>query len=361
MMNRTILHLSLIPGVGPAVLAKIARVLPCERFDELYRWSMQDFMYRIGISQQSSQAIVEGLLDTKVLHEEIRLCEKHAVRIVTIDQQEYPELLRSTHLPPIVLYWQGNSLNVVEHSIAMVGSRKASKYGQRAIDSMAPVLVEAGWTIVSGGAIGADTMVHQATLQAEGKTVAVIGAGLLCPYPRSNKKLFETIIEQGGIVMSPFPVTMEALPGNFPARNRIISGLSRATVVIQAAEKSGALITALFALEQGREVCVLPGAFDDPLSAGCHALVREGASLVTSAADILKAIGLEITQSNIIKNNTKEKLKDPLLEACVMPQTFDDLCLVLGYDETYLQERLVALQIEGVLEQDVMGRWYSVI
>lgn len=360
-MNRTILHLSLIPGIGPAVILKIARALPYERFEELYRWSVQSFMYRAGVSEQSSEAIVQGLLDDKVLIQELRLIEKYHINVVTFDEQTYPALLHATYLPPSVLYWQGESLDILEHAVAMVGSRKASHYGQRAIESFVPELIAAGWTLVSGGALGADTMAHKATLLAGGKTVAVIGSGLLCPYPRSNKKLFETIIERGGIVMSPFPLTMDALPGNFPARNRIISGLSLATVVIQAAEKSGALITALFALEQGRDVCALPGPFDDPLSAGCHALLHEGAHVITSAESILKVLGSDLYRAPVMGVVAPEQviIKDPLVEACKTPQTFDDLCSLLGYDEVQLQERLVNLQLEGAIDQDIMGRWYS--
>lgn len=367
-MNKTLLHISLIPGVGPAAVLKIVRVLPYERFEELYHWSVQNFMYRAGVTEQTSQAIVQGLLDQTVLVRELHLLEKHRVQVVMLDQPEYPEFLKNTYLPPLVLYWQGESLDILQHTIALVGARKATSYGQRAIDTMVPELVAAGWTIVSGGALGADTMAHRATLKAGGKTVAVIGAGLLCPYPRSNEKLFETIVEQGGLVMSPFPLTMEALAGNFPARNRIISGLSWATVVIQAAQKSGALITAFFALEQGREVCAVPGPFDDPLSAGCHVLLREGATVVMSATDILKAVGADSDEQAVAAESipdtsglgepVAQKTKDPLLHACVTPQTFDDLCLVLGYDESQLQERLVTLQLEGVLDQDIMGRWF---
>lgn len=371
-MNRIILHLSLITGVGPAVILKIVRVLPYERFEELYQWSVQHFVYRAGISEQAAKLIVQGLLDDVVLEKELRLIEQYGINVITLDEREYPALLRVTYLPPIVLYWQGRSFDILDRAVAMIGSRKATTYGQRAIESFVPNLVAAGWSLVSGGALGADTMVHKASLRAGGKTIAVIGSGLLCPYPRSNIKLFEAIIERGGMVMSPFPLTMEALPGNFPARNRIISGLSSATVVIQAAAKSGALITALFALEQGRDVCALPGPFDDPLSEGCHALLQEGAQVVTSAETILKILGSEIyktvrTQEHIFEQVDSEReplerivkqVKDPVVEACKIPQTFDDLCLLLGYDELQLQERLVTLQLEKVIDQDIMGRWY---
>lgn len=385
-MKRVLLHLSLIPQVGPAVVAKILKVLSYDSLDQIYRWSLQDFMYKAGLSESIAETVLHGLFDTKALQQELALIEKHGIRWVTCFDEEYPFLLKNTHVPPIVLYWRGAELDVLNRSIAIVGSRKANVYGQRVIDGLVPDIVQAGWCLTSGGALGADTLVHRAAVRNKGVTCAVIGSGLLVPYPASNTTLFEDIVAQGGIVMSPFPLKMQALPGNFPARNRIISGLSVATVVVQAAEKSGALITATYALEQGREVCAVPGHIDDPLSAGCHALLKEGALVVTSARDIFVACGIEesagehvLTQKTVFsddeedsspvspnsaknnqKENKKQKSDDPLYVACTTPQLFDDLCVLLGYDELRLQERLITLQLEGLLEQDSMGRWYSV-
>jgi DNA processing protein len=390
-MNNILLHLVLISDVGPAAVTKLQQVLPFDQFDQLYHWGVQDFMYKAGLSEKVATLLVQGLFDTKLLDQELALIKKHAIRWVTIAQDEYPLFLRNTHLPPLVLYWRGADLTVLESSIAVVGSRKANAYGQQFIDEAVPELVAAGWCVVSGGALGADTLAHKAALSCQGITCAVIGSGLLVPYPQSNKRLFEAIVERGGIVMSPFPLTMEALPGNFPARNRIISGLSQTTVVVQAAIKSGALITAFYALEQGREVCAVPGPLHDPLSAGCHAIIREGALLVTSGHDILLACGdvwahsfdcngEHVSQkvpaqkvSRAVPENSIVLAKEPpvlqpaypytdaVMQACAAPQMFDDLCILLGYDETQLQERLLTLQLEGFLDQDIMGRWYSIV
>ena len=351
--------------IGPAIIERIARVLPYEKFDQLYNWRLEHYRNRAGIAEQTAQAMVEGLADIELLNRELALIERHAIRWVSIDSPAYPITLKNTHLPPSVLYWQGADLAVLDNALAMVGSRKVNLYGQRVIDMLVPDLVAAGWALVSGGAIGADTLVHQVTVRSGGITAAVIGSGLLKPYPSSNRRLFATLVEKGGIVMSPFPLTMEAMPGNFPARNRIIAGLSQATVVVQAAEKSGALITAMYALEQGREVCAVPGALDDPLSAGCHALLREGGLLIRSAQDILMALGDQGIAAQPVVEHEQQELpeepKDPVITACVQPQLFDDLCRILQYDEMRLQDRLMALQLEGVLEQDIMGRWYSII
>lgn len=376
-MNKVLLHLVLISDIGPAAIAKIQRVLPFEHFEQLYRWSIQDFMYKAGLSPKVAENLVQGLFDTSIVDKELALIEKHGIRWVSLDQEEYPESLRNTHLPPYILYWKGADLTVLEHSIAVVGSRKANAYGEAFINKNVPDIIASGWCVVSGGALGADTMAHKAALASKGITCAVIGSGLLVPYPSSNKRLFEAIVANGGIVMSPFPLTMEAFPGNFPARNRIISGLSQATVVVQAAIKSGALITAFYALEQGREVCAVPGPLNDLLSEGCHAIIREGALLVTCAQDILLACGdaslfnvgydSRASQLTIDAPHPVQEVKevypytDPVMQACNAPQMFDDLCVLLGYDETQLQERLLTLQLEGFLDQDIMGRWYTII
>ncbi len=189
-MNKVLLHLILIEGIGPAVIAKIQRAVPFEQFEQLYHWSKQDFMYKAGLSEKVAENLIQGLFDTKVLDQELALIQQHNIRWVTIAQDEYPEFLRNTYLPPSVLYWRGADLAVLENSIAVVGSRLANNYGQNFIDTQVPDLVAAGWCIVSGGALGADTLAHRATLACRGITCAVIGSGLLVPYPASNKKLF---------------------------------------------------------------------------------------------------------------------------------------------------------------------------
>jgi Predicted Rossmann fold nucleotide-binding protein involved in DNA uptake len=148
-------------------------------------------------------------------------------------------------------------------------------------------MVENGWVIVSGGAIGADSMAHAKTVACGGRTMAIIGSGLLNPYPSSNEKLFNDILASGGLILSPFGMQTVARPGNFPARNRVIAGLSLGCVVVQAAKKSGASITAQLALDNGREVFAVPGLFHDELSIGCHALIQQGAKIISDAYDIL--------------------------------------------------------------------------
>ena len=202
---------------------------------------------------------------------------------------EYPSLLTEIPGPPEVLYWRGKIEEVKSPSIALVGCRAPTPYGERVAWLLSEELAKMGVTTVSGLARGIDTVVHEATLKAGGKTIAVLGTGMDLIYPSENKNLAAKISQQG-VVVTEFPPGTLPLPHNFPQRNRIISGLSLGTVVIEAAEKSGALITARLAAEQGREVFAVPGPITSPVSRGPNRLIRDGAKLAQRAEDILEEI-----------------------------------------------------------------------
>ncbi len=355
------LHLSLIDGVGPGIIQKIIKHKPKKLpWPDLHHFSAFDWM-RFSIQEVTAQKIVTGLQDSDCLVQEQSLLEKHQINWTTILDPEYPELLKHIHLPPPVLYWRGTLLNDDTKKIAVVGARKADQYGAHAIDLIVPMLVQYGITIVSGGALGADSMAHCATLDAGGNTITVLGSGLLCPYPRENRRLFDRIIEQGGAVLSAFPLRTTPHPGNFPARNRIIAGLSLGVIVVQAARKSGARITAQFALEQGRDVFAIPGPIDNELSDGCHALVQEGAKLITGPGDVLIEYGIEIAPASRSILKGVKKLDDPMQEsivqACTRPQSIDELSAELKLSLAELQTHLFDLQIAGLIEQDFTGMW----
>ncbi len=258
------------------------------------------------------------------------------------------------------------SINFSEQSIAFVGARKANQYGKQAIARCIVPLIAHGWTIISGGAIGADTFAHQASVGNGGKTVAVLGSGLLCRYPRSNNKLFDTIIEHNGSLISSFPLQTIPQPGNFPIRNRIIAGMSKGCVVVQAAQKSGALITAQFALDEGREVFAIPGSIFDPLSAGCHALFSQGATVVTGPEDILKACDYTycedqdaLKQTSFVSKSMPNVSDDQrmILEFLISPKSVDDLVGAVSLSCEVIQHELSELQFEGLAEQDFTGLW----
>ncbi|TET35120.1 DNA-protecting protein DprA [Candidatus Dependentiae bacterium] len=359
-----LLHLSLIDGVGPGIIQKIIAQKPKKLpWNDLYTFSLSDWI-QFFIQEATAEKIVSGLQNNDWLVQEQSLLEKHQISWTTILDSDYPELLKHIHLPPSVLYWQGTLPSDDIKIIAIVGARKADQYGAHAIDLIVPSLVQYNITIVSGGALGADSMAHRATLDAGGATIAVLGSGLLCPYPRENRRLFGRIVEQGGAVLSAFPLRTEPYPGNFPARNRIIAGLSLGVIVVQAARKSGARITAQFALEQGRDVFAIPGPIDNELSDGCHALVQEGAKLITGPGDVLQEIGIPFEPDDgkrVKKRRGAIKLDDPMQErivqSCVRPQSIDELANQLKLSLSELQTHLFDLQIAGLIEQDFSGMW----
>ena len=212
---------------------------------------------------------------------------KAGAQILTIFNEDYPALLKEIHAPPPVLYCKGQIDK--NPKIAIVGTRRASPYGRSVSEMLAGELSSAGFTIVSGLARGIDTAAHAGTLGADGGTIAVLGSGFNHVYPKENRKFAEQITERGALITE-FPPDILPLPENFPRRNRIISGLSIATIVIEAEEKSGALITANYALEQGREVFAVPGNITSRKSMGPNLLIKQGATPALSAGDILSEL-----------------------------------------------------------------------
>jgi len=413
--NLALLHLSLIKNVGPSSILKIIRKLQdgsSLNLNEIYKYSSQDFSEKFGISKKISSLISSELSNKSDLEEEIKLAEKYKIKIITILDDEYPEDLREIYYPPPVIYLSGQPIEKSEKIISIVGSRNGDSYSQKSINQIVPNLVDNDWTIASGGALGVDSMAHELTLESNGKTISIIGSGILNPYPKENKKLFRKILENNGTVISPFALKYPPQRGNFPARNRIISGISKGCIVVQASEKSGALITAQFAVEQGKQVFAIPGSIDNELSFGCHKLIQQGAKLVTNPSDILEEFGdysvthstrsqsslaqgernksttdrtehaLSLSKDTTHKstyrqNNTKKSVRpecdakrrvskgliknniiqDPIIVNLITPISIDDLSNKTKISNTELQSKLFELQLEGKVKQNFAGLW----
>ena len=213
------------------------------------------------------------------------------IRTINIDDAEYPEILKKIHSPPKALYVNGSFKEEDDFAVAIVGSRRASRYGIEMSEKLGYDLALCGVTVVSGMARGIDSAAHRGALKANGRTIAVMGSGHGHIYPAENKDLYVKIAESGAVI-SEFENGVSPLPQNFPIRNRVISGLSLGIVVVEAAKNSGALITADFALEQGREVFAVPGKISSVTSVGTHELIKDGAKLVQSAEDIMEELSL---------------------------------------------------------------------
>lgn len=395
--NRDILlHLSLLQGVGPATTISLIQSLGTkdQRFlhrdlwwqwaadidlNQIYSFTVQDCQQVVGTTLKTAQMVVDGLADKGWLETELKLLEKHRdIRLITIFDDEYPELLKHIPCPPLLLYARGAILVKNALRLAVVGARKAGKYSQDAIATLVPEFIAHDWDIVSGGALGVDSMAHTISVNSGGRTLVVLGSGLLELYPEQNIRLFNAVAQHGGTLLSPFPLRAAPIPGNFPARNRIIAGLSLGTLVIQAAEKSGALITAQYALDQGRQVFAVPGLITDPLSAGCHSLIKQGAKLVASVSDILEEFGtvcekkilqsqekiismFEVTQVKPVVASSKSEvvvdMSHPLLEHLQVARTIDELCGVTQLLPHQLQNELFDLQLDGKVVQNYAGLW----
>jgi DNA processing protein len=229
--------------------------------------------------------------------EQLRFLETRGVRVIPRGADDYPRNLRNIPDPPAVLFVRGRLDEKDRFGVALVGSRRATPYGRSVTAKLARELTQAGITVLSGGALGIDTVAHQATADAGGRTYAVLGCGLDVEYPRDNQRLFERIVEEDrGALLSEFPLGAAPEPWRFPMRNRIISGLSMGVVVVEAGLQSGALLTATIAAEQGRDVLAVPGNVDREGSRGTNALIKDGAILVEDAQDVLRALGVLVLE-----------------------------------------------------------------
>jgi len=280
------LALHLVPGVGPRIFANL-----CQAFGSptnLLRLSSRQLLEVPGVGIEVVRAIEDpGLL--RRAHAEWDGCRERSIAIVDANHAAFPPLLREISDPPILLYVAGELPTSDTACVAMVGTRRASHYGRQQAERLAIDLVHAGVTVVSGLARGIDAAVHRATLEAGGRTIGVLAGGLAEIYPPEHFDLATAIFRQGGMIAE-MPLHASPRRGHFPRRNRIISGISLGVVVVEAATRSGALVTARHALEQNREVFAVPGHVDHPESHGCHRLIRDGAKLVTCVDDILEEL-----------------------------------------------------------------------
>jgi DNA processing protein len=270
-------------------------------------------------------------------------------QVLTLGDPGYPNALLETADPPLLLYLQGNSALLSAPSLAVVGSRNPTPQGKENARSFSAHLSQAGLTIVSGMAMGIDGAAHEGGLTGSGRTVAVVGTGLDRVYPRRHLELAHRIANQG-LIISEYSLGMPPLPGNFPLRNRIISGLTRGTLVVEAALQSGSLITARLASEAGRDVFAIPGSIHSPQSRGCHALIKQGAKLVDSAQDVLDELPWHISSatSEASPSIESENGSDPLLHAIGFdPVNLDALIARTGWPAPQLSARLLELELAG--------------
>lgn len=280
--------------------------------------------------------------------EEMERAKARGISLVPWGSKDYPELLSTIYDPPLLLYVKGSILPDDKTAIALVGARKASAYGLKAANHLASQLAANGITLVSGMARGIDTEIHRTALKNGGRTIAVLGSGLEFIYPPENRDLYNEISKSGAVI-SEFPLLTPPEPYNFPRRNRIISGLSLGTVVVEAGEKSGSLITARFALDQGREVFAVPGPIGEDRSEGTHRLIQDGAKLVQNVDDILAELNItkisketNITDLSDIENWLLDKLEDE-------SYSVNNLVGVSGFSAKAIVTAMTKLELKGLV------------
>lgn len=281
--QEALIALNMIEHVGPVRLRKLL-----EHYGDaaaILSASKGSLLQIHGIGDEVADAISnwEGAVD---LTAELKRIQEFGCHVVTQQDEAYPESLRQIYDPPIVLYVKGQLTPKDKNAVALVGSRQMTAYGSESARKLAYQLAYVGVTVVSGGARGIDTAAHQGALAAKGRTVAVLGTGINIIFPAENAALFERIAENGAIITQ-FPFNRQADKQTFPIRNRIVAGMTLGTVVVEAHLTSGALITANFATEYGRQVFAVPGRIDSPRSKGCHELIKRGAKLCEGAEDVL--------------------------------------------------------------------------
>lgn len=282
-----VLRLSLVQGVGPRI-----RQALLERFGSaaaVLSAAPSELGEVPGVGPKLTRSIVAAR-DGSDAEEELAVCRSHGVKVLTEADEEYPRLLQEIHDPPGVLFVRGDLRAQDGLAVAIVGTRHATRYGLQQAERLAASLARAGLTIVSGLARGIDAAAHRGALAAGGRTVAVLGSGVLNVYPPEHVKLADEVALCGA-VLSEAPARAQPRSGMFPQRNRIISGLSLGALIVEAGDRSGALITARHAMEQGREVFAVPGRVDGRTARGCHRLIRDGAKLVETADDVLEELG----------------------------------------------------------------------
>jgi DNA processing protein len=347
--TRYYLGFNLVPGIGPARLARLQGY--CGSLEAA--WHADAFeLAAAGLEAKASAALLaaRARLD---LDAELERVAAAGVGLLTLDDAAYPRLLREIPGAPPLIYVRGALTAADDWAVAVVGTRSPTTYGREAAFRLSGDLARAGVTLVSGLALGVDALAHEATLEAGGRTLAVLGCGVDQPYPERNRRLAARIIEQGALI-SDYPLGTLPVAANFPPRNRIISGLSRGVLVVEAGERSGALITVGFALEQGREVFALPGPIFSRQSAGCNRLIRDGAALARSAEDLLA--DLELTTASVQREARAEIPDDPA-EAAILellgyePRHIDELGRDAGLSAPAAAAALALLELRGLARQ----------
>lgn len=344
-MIEALYWLSTIEGIGPR---KIVELAPTKGVLEmLWSSSLGQLQEVFGVSPKLARSMI-NMRQKDAIIEKVLEFKKRGIVLLSYLDENYPVALKEIHDPPPILYAIGD-IDLLNRNnctyVGVVGTRKPTPYGAKMTKDLVGGLVLNGVTIVSGMAKGVDAIAHRTTLDAEGRTIAVLGCGCDVIYPKSNAYIYEGIVSKGGLILSEFPPGTLPLRHHFPRRNRIISGLCSGIVVIEAGEKSGSLITVRYALDQGRLVMAVPGNVTNPLAKGSLKIIRDGGLPVGSALDVLEELNLQMKSSSMSPKLVKTSLEKSL--AMIEPATADQISTLLGEDVYDIMMQLTLLEVKG--------------
>lgn len=350
------LRLQLIPGIGPRVFENL--ISQFGSAEKVLDAAPAELRNVTGVSQRLAREIALSKTDVDI-QPTLELCQQHGIEILDQTHERYPMPLKEIYDPPTVLFSHGELLPIDALAIAIVGSRHGTHYGLTAAENLAGGLASAGFTIVSGLARGIDAAAHRGALKSGGRTVAVLGSGVLNMYPSEHKKLAAEIREQGAVVSESLPLNAPK-PGCFPRRNRIVTGMSLGVIVVEASGRSGALISARLANEQGREVFAVPGRIDNRMSSGCHRLIRDGAKLIENVDDVLEELGplaipAVLGPNQTVRHPAELKLSDQ--ETTVLnvietsPTEFDQIVIATGLPPARILSTISVLEIRRLVRR----------
>ncbi|MDD4954706.1 MAG: DNA-processing protein DprA [Candidatus Omnitrophica bacterium] len=347
MAKKSTIFLNLLTLSPKKIESIVSTLSDCEDIFNL----TQKALSQIPLLEQKDAQSITDLRNSGLLEKELESIARENIEVIDIFDKDYPSLLKEIAHPPLVLYVKGDKKLLNEHLFAIVGSRIPTVYGLLSAKEFATKLASLGLVIVSGLARGIDSAAHKGALL-KGKTIAVLGSGFMNIYPGENAGLAKDIARNGAIV-SEFPLYEVPRKENFPRRNRIVSGLSLGVLVVEAAEKSGALITAHLSLEQNREVFAIPGKIDSPLSRGSHNLIKEGAKLVDSVDDILEELGIEI-KNNENGSSAANLNKDEAAVFEIIGSSgahLEEIILKSRISQSLINKIILDLQLSGVISE----------
>ena len=352
-----------VKGVGAKTYLRLLEVFSSAK--AVFASSVEG-LKQAGLSPQTAANIKN--FDSSLIEPDRQWLKKEACHVMCWQDDDYPTLLREISDPPPVLIIRGDRSLLSSLQLAIVGTRKPSPLASRTTHAFAKHFAAFGLTVTSGLALGVDKAAHQGAIAAEGNTIAVAATGLDRVYPAGHRDLATEIIKQGAMV-SEFPIGTQPKPGYFPRRNRIISGLSLGVLVVEAAVKSGSLVTARHAMEQGREVFAIPGSIHNPLAKGCHHLIRQGAKLVETADDVLEDLASlsMFAASDALIENVEIQSSEPVLEAdyktllekiAFDPISIDEIIAETSFTAEEISSMLLVLELQGLVSSAPGGLFY---